>query len=439
MTDSARVEPEPIDAEFEPAENAPQVQSSRQASRRLGPPRMRSRSVSWRHLITASALSAVSGATVAIIVSNNSSNAPTGTLAREIDSLTQTLNAIEARTRQAGVDVVSLRSRLEAQGDRLNRSDNAEAALRADLSTLASQVGAISGAGDGALPAGAAPSTTPLGVLLARINKLERIVADATSAPETTREVQRAVADLSLQVSELSLANTTLISAFDRREAALAALETGMQQMATQLASQPAPARSGSPLMSVAAIGTPQPVMDATMRAQTIRALSVLEAAAQTDNAFTTAHRSLAALVPGDASLTEIALTAESGAPSLATLRAMFDANATRAMRHAGEDSDDGWNWMRQAFEGVVAFAPSSLEARTAGTLRTARRQLDVGDIRDAVTAVSGLPGRAGADFAIWREKALKRAALDDALEALNSRLLGAAAAANPTSNAAPG
>ena len=437
MTDSARIEPEPIDAEFEPAENAPQVQSPRQSSRRLGP-RMRSRSVSWQHLITASVLSAVVGGTVAIIVSNNSSNAPTGTLAREIDSLTQTLAALEAETRQAGIDVVSLRSRLDAHGDRLNQSDNSEAALRAQLSTLGSQVAAISGAGDGALPAGAAPSTTPLGVLLARINKLERIVSDATSAPETTREVQRAVADLSLQVSELSLANTTMTSAFDRREAALAALETGMQQIATQLASRPATGRSGAPLMSVASMGTPQPVMDATMRAQTIRALSVLEAAAQTDNAFTSAHRSLTALVPGDASLTEIALTAESGAPSLTTLRAMFDASATRAMRHAGEDSDDGWNWMRQAFEGVATFAPSSLETRTAGTLRTARRQLDVGDIRDAVTAVSGLPGRAGSDFSAWREKALKRAALDDALETLNARLLGAAAS-TPSPGPTPG
>lgn len=439
MTDSARVEPEPIDAEFEPAENAPQVQSPRQASRRRAPPPLRSRSVSWRHLMTASVLSAVSGATVAIIVSNSSSNAPTGTLAREIDSLTQTLDALEARTRQAGIDVVSLRSRLDTHGDRLNRSDNAEAALRADFSTLSSQVAAISGAGDGALPAGAKPSSTPLGVLLARINKLERIVADATSAPETTREVQRAVADLSLQVSELSLANTTLTSAFDRREAALAALESGMQQIAGQMGGQPASIRPSSPLASVAAVATPQPVMDATMRAQTIRALSVLEAAAQTDSAFASAHKSLAALVPGDASLNEIAPTAESGVPSLTTLRAMFDSNATRAMRHAGEDSDDGWNWMRQAFAGVVTFAPSSLETQTSGTLRTARRQLDVGDIRDAVTAVSGLPGRSGADFASWREKALKRAALDDALDALNARLLGAAASAAATPGPTPG
>ena len=264
MTDSARIEPEPIDAEFEPAENAPQVQSPRQA-RRQAPPRMRSRSVTWRHLITASVLSAVAGGTVAIIVSSNSSNAPTGTLAREIDSLTQALDVLEARTQQAGVDVVSLRSRLETQSERLNRSDNTDAALRADLSTLGSQVAAISGAGDGALPVGATPSTTPLGILLARINKLERIVADATSAPETTREVQRAVADLSLQVNELALANTTLTSAFDRREAALAALETGMQQMAGQLPS--ASGRSASPLGAITTVEAPQPVMSEIGRA----------------------------------------------------------------------------------------------------------------------------------------------------------------------------
>lgn len=439
MTDSARIEPEPIDAEFEPAENAPQVQATRQASRRAAPPAMRSRSVTWRHLISASVLSAVSGATVAIIVSNNASNAPTGTLAREIDALSQTVAALEAQSKQAGIDVVSLRSRLDAHGDRLSQSDNAEASLRADLSTLTSQVGAISGVGDGALPAGAPPSNTPLGILLARINKLERIVADATSAPETTREVQRAVADLSLQVNELALANTTMTSAFDRREAALAALETGMQQMAAQFATQPNAVRGRSQPFAVAGIDAPQPVMDATQRAQTIRALSVLEAAAQTDNTFASAHKSLAALVPGDASLTEIALTAESGAPSLTTLRAMFDASASRAMRHAGEDSDDGWNWMRQAFAGVVTFAPSSLEARTAATLRTARRQLDVGDIRDAVTAVAGLPGRSGADFNVWREKALKRATLDEALETLNARLLAPTASAVPAPGPGPG
>lgn len=424
MTDSARVEPEPIDAEFEPAENAPEIP----ASRRLAPRGMRSRSVSWTHLITASGISAVAAATVAIIVNNAGSNAPTGTLAREIDTLTQSLETLVARADQAGTDIVSLRSRLEVHGDRLNRSDTTAAGLRTDLAALASQVSALSGVGDGATPAGIAASTTPLGVLLARINKLERIVADATSAPETTREVQRAVADLALQVAELNLANTTMVSAFDRREAALAALETGMQQIAGQLANGVLPAGSSVPLVTLATVEPPSPqLVDATTRAQTIRALSVLDAAARTDAPFAQAHRALAEMLPGDQTLAGIASLAAAGAPSLTTLRAGFDVTATRAMRHAGETSDDGWNWLRQSFEGVVSFEPSALETQTAGTLRTARRQLDVGSIREAVTAVSTLP-----DFTAWRDKALKRAALDDALKTLNLRLLGATATTQP-------
>ena len=91
------------------------------------------------------------------------------------------------------------------------------------------------GASDGAAPGDSAAAKSPLGVLLGRINRLEGIVTEDKTAPETTREVQRAIADLANQVAALDLANTTLVTAFDRREAALAALETGMQTMATDI------------------------------------------------------------------------------------------------------------------------------------------------------------------------------------------------------------
>ena len=170
MTDPSRAEPEPIEAEYEPADEL-LLQQQQPTPRRARPTtrRMRSRAVTWPHLITASSVSAVLGASVAIIVSNASSSAPTGTLAREIDALTETLDALNARANQAGVDVVAMRSRLDAQGDRLNRKDAIETQIRTDLSALASQVSAISGAGDGATPENAASSSTPLGVLLARI------------------------------------------------------------------------------------------------------------------------------------------------------------------------------------------------------------------------------------------------------------------------------
>ena len=429
MTDPSRVEPEPIDAEFEPAEGAPSP-ISRSQSRRLGPRRMRSRSVTWPHLITASSVAAVLGATVAIIVSNASSNAPTGTLAREIDELSLAIQALQRGSTQASADIVAMRARVDAHGDRLRAKDVADTRLRTDIGALAAQLSAVSGAGSGAANESAIVSTTPLGILLARVNRLERIADDATASPETTQDVRRAVADLASQVAELNLANTMLVTAFDQREAALSALEAGMNDIAIGLVGQRGLSPAAIPRVSVAAAAiVPETVTTATTRAKTIRALAVLEDAARNGEPFVAEHAALLDLLPDDTALSDIATFTVSGVPALSKLRADFDASAARALRNAEEDSDDGWNWLRQAFAGVVTFEPANSVALASDTIRTARRQLDVGDVRNAMNAVVGLSGRAHGAFAVWREKAMQRAMLDDAMKSLNTRLLGAAAA----------
>jgi hypothetical protein len=184
---------------------------------------------------------------------------------------------------------------------------------------------------------------------------------------------------------------------------------------------------------------TPAPIaaMTAATRAQTIRALSVLDAAARNGSPFAAERRALAALLPDEGTLAEIAPLARSGAPTLAKLRADFDVNARRAIRHMEEDSDDGWNWLRQSFAGIVSFDEDTTVKLTADTIRSARRQLDTGEIREAVTAIAGLTGRAQQDFAEWRIRATERAQLDRAMKALNTRLLGAAAAAQAESASA--
>ena len=429
MTDPSRVEPEPIDAEFEPAEGTPSP-LSRSQSRRVGPRRMRSRSVTWPHLITASSVAAVLGATVAIIVSNASSNAPTGTLAREIDELSLAIQALQRGSTQASADIVAMRARVDAHGDRLREKDVADTTLRTDIGALAAQLSALSGAGSGAANENAVVSTTPLGILLARVNRLERIADDATASPETTQDVRRAIADLASQVAELNLANTTLVTAFDQREAALSALEAGLNDIAIGLAGQRGLSPAAIPRVSVAAAAiVPETVTTATTRAQTIRALAVLEDAARNGEPFAAEHAALSDLLPGDTALSDIATFTVSGVPALSKLRADFDASAARALRHAEEDSDDGWNWLRQAFASVVRFEPANGVALASDTIRTARRQLDVGEIRNAMNAVVGLSGRAHDAFATWREKAMQRAMLDDAMKSLNTRLLGAATA----------
>ena len=422
-------EPEPIEAEFEPLEGA-EVRPPR------GTPKpRRSRTVTFGHLIAASVLAASLGAIVSIAASNAGSGAPTGTLAREIDLLRRDIADLRTRAERSAGDVVGLRSSVSAQGDRLDRLDGGATQLRTDIAALSAQISAISGAGGGESPAGAMPASSPLGILLARINRLEGIVAEDRHAPETTREVQRAIADLSLEVASLDRANTTLVSAFDQRLASLVALEEGLRTLATDVAAMragEAPRARGvaaAPLPATAAV--PVPAMAAADRSRSIRALASLESAARGDKPFAAEHAALAAFLPGDTGLAAMQAASKTGVPTMDQLRADFDSAANRARKIAERESDDGWNWLRDSFAGVIEFAPSALVARNTETLRTARRQLDIGDVQGAIAAVSSLSGEARGAYDIWRKRAGERARLDATLSDLNSRLLGAAAISN--------
>ncbi len=419
-------EPEPIDAEFEPASGPEPRRPQRGAARP-----MRSRSVTLNQLLIASVLACVLGSVVAIIVSNANSGAPNGTLAREIDKLARAQADLITRADTAAADVVGLRSRLDAQASRLDQQNATEALLRNDLTALTSQLSAVSGAGDGSTPLESTASKSPLGILLGRINRLEGIVEDDKTAPETTREVQRAISDLSNQVAALDLANNTLVAAFDRREAALAALETGMQTMAADVSSM----RGGRPLppRTDVVAQAPPPVLAATARSQAIRALSQLEAAARSDKPFGREHQALADLLPGETDLQNLVETARTGAATVVQLRADFASSAESAERIAMDESDDGWNWMRAAFTGVVDFEPSPAVATTRDIIRNARRQLDLGDVRGALEAITGIHGNPGVAFNAWQVRAEKRAVLNDKLEELNARLLQSASASGST------
>ena len=422
-------EPEPIEAEFEPLEGA-EIRPPRGA-----PKPRRSRTVTFGHLIAATLLAASLGAIVSIAASNAGSGAPTGTLAREIDLLRRDIVDLRTRADRATSDVVGLRSSASAQGDRLDRLDGGATQLRTDIAALSAQLSAISGAGGGESPAGAMPASSPLGILLARINRLESIVAEDRYAPETTREVQRAIADLSLEVAALDRTNTTIVSAFDQRLAALVALEDGLRTLAADVAAMRAgetPTRTrgvaSAPLPAAAPAAAPAPAVAAAERSRSIRALAALESAARGDKPFAAEHSALAAYLPGDASLAAIAANAKAGVTTMDQLRANFDAAADRARKLAERESDDGWNWLRDSFAGMIEFAPTSLVARNAETLRTARRQLDIGDVQGAIAAVASLSGDARGAYDIWRKRAQERARLDATLGDLNSRLLGAAA-----------
>jgi hypothetical protein len=432
MTNGGAVpdEPEPIDAEFEPTgENEPR------RNRKFAPAPMRSRSIGLSELLIFSGGASVLGAVMAIVVTNANSGASTGTLAREIDALNRAQSELSARADQTSSDVVAMRSRLDSQADKLLRQDADELSMRSEISAVASQVSALSGAGPGSGSSpGALAANTPLGVLLSRINRLENVIADDASAPQTTRQLQRAFADISARVDQLNEANTTLTEALNKRQAALSALETGLESLSTDMDSirgrVVADQRIGEglgivrPSASLSALGRPPEF--AAEESKTIRALSSLETAAQRGGPFLPQQQVLASLLPQDAAVADLQELARKGAPTSEQLRRDFNVSARNAERIAAERTDDGWNWLRSNSPGEAGSR--GIDSATIDLIADARRALEVGDTRGAVEYVDGIGGAAAKAFRAWRGEALRRAELDQRLHRLNQRLVGARA-----------
>jgi hypothetical protein len=137
---AVRDEPEPIEAEFEPT-----GQEAEAHKRSFAPPPLRSRAIRLPELLIFSGAASVLGAVMAVVVTNANSGASTGTLAREIDGLNRAQTELTLRADQTSADVVMLRSRLDAQAEKLARQDADEAALRSEIATVAGQISALSG------------------------------------------------------------------------------------------------------------------------------------------------------------------------------------------------------------------------------------------------------------------------------------------------------
>lgn len=424
---AAQDEPEVIEAEYEPSGEETEARKRSFSA----PPR--ARAVRLPELLMFSGAAAVLGAVMAVVVTNANSGASTGTLAREIDALNRAQSELALRTDQMSADVVSLRSRVDSQADKLARQDVDEAALRAEIVDLAGQLSALSGAGSGQATTSAVAANTPLGVLLSRINRLENVIADDASAPQTTRQLQRAFADMSERVDVLNESNTALTEALNKRQAALSALETGLaivsKDMEVVRRRAVADQRIGEGLgivrRSAPLSSDVRPPEFAAEESKTIRTLSSLETAAQRGIPFLSQQQILASLLPQDKAVAELQDLARTGVPTAEALRRDFNVAARNAERIAAERTDDGWNWLRPE-----AAAPDvrGADVVTADLIADARRALDIDDLRLAVEHIDGITGAPAKAFRIWRDDALRRAELDQRLQTLNQRLVGALA-----------
>jgi hypothetical protein len=412
-TPPPREEAEPIDAEFEPARAGSTRLSDRPASGR-GVSRMEAGA--W------AAGAVVLGAIAAVLAVNAGVGRPQGAGTEEIAT----------RVASAETAISDLETRLEAESARLAGTETVAMSARQQVAAINQQLAALVGASPGL--GGDGP---PLGRLIARVEQLEESLAEDASAPRTTRQMQRALRELSDQVAALDEASTDFTTALSRRQAALAAVEEAVEQLTADVDGMEARLAETEKLrpelgevrrsmsdLSTSAETARAPVLAAAAEARLVKALADLTTAAEKGRPFPSQHQTLAKLLPEDADIAALREPARRGAPSLAELRRDLDAPLRSAQTAAAAQTDDGWNWLRGAVSGLVTIRRTGADDRTSTLLRQAEEAIDAGDARAAVTAIDGLEPAPRAALAGWRDKAARRADLDEQIAALNARLL---------------
>lgn len=177
-------------------------------------------------------------------------------------------------------------------------------------------------------------------------------------------------------------------------------------------------------------------LLDLARRASLATAVANLMRAAQGSSPFKTEYDVVAAMMPGDKRLAEIAPLAETGLPTIGTMIGTFG-NIADAARDA-EEAAKGKTW----WDRLTAHFTSLVSVRSVGETqgastdaRLARGEvrLKAGDLAAAVKELAPIGGAARNTLAPWLAQAKARVALEAALADVNGRAI--AALTNDTSN----
>lgn len=429
--DPSSQDPEPIEAEFEPTHN-----QREQGPKADGVKAMRRRPITWVELGVGLVLSSIAGAGIATVMNGGASGSSTGTLARDVNSLTSEQQALASRADQVSQELVTLRARVDTQSDQIAARQASEQALRLELDEVTNQMGVLTG-DSGEDGVGSVSANTPLGRLVARLETLEETINDESSSPQTTRQMQRSLRNLVQKVEALDEASVDLTTASERRRASIAALEQGLERMQAEVNSmreqfasvEDVESEIGAVRQSVTDLADTAeadraPIIAAAAESRAIRALGALESAANKGSPFIQQHRTLAGLLPDDADVEALREIARRGAPTVEELRTEFTRAAERAEFIAAGQVNDGWGWLRGAMSGVVTVRRTDADEATLQIISSARSALGSGDVGGSVDILDGLSGEAAGAMDAWRQRAMRRAELDERLEAINSRLL---------------
>ena len=182
-------------------------------------------------------------------------------------------------------------------------------------------------------------------------------------------------------------------------------------------------------------------LLELARRASLATAVANLTRAAQGSAPFKAEFDIVAAMIPGDPRLAEVAPLADTGLPTTGTLLAAFGNSAAAAID--AENAAKGTTWWDKLwshFASLVSTRPIgevqgfSTEARIArGEVR-----LKAGDLAAAVKELSGISGPARDALAGWLDEAKARVHLEAALADVNTRAIEALQAPAPAAPKPP-
>jgi len=434
MSDSKQIpDPEPVDAEFEPARDLPDPESDSAGRRGVG-----GATVALLFLLATLAGGALGFAGArywpAASVGDAGAVSERAALTQSITALETRLTAIEAEPPAEGIDA-ALAQPVAAINSRLDALEAAPAGTGPDLTTLEARLSAL----ETAPPASDAPAADPAALeeITARLEAAESALADLSELAQRTGEAgalgERGAIDplllqnLSDRLAALETAQDLAAGPdepiADPQTAILAARIDQFEAALNETRALAEAARSTADAAADSAATRPLADTGQASRQLAARALalSALRDIAGTDEGFEAERAALAQLWRGNADLAAMARYARAGVPTLDDLTADYPGDAIRDAAGPGRIFF-GLIEVRQANPGTADTGAMAISA-------LAENRLTLRDLEGAVALTERLDAASLPAAQDWLIGAQARLDLDRRLVSLRQALTEAAAA----------
>jgi hypothetical protein len=182
-------------------------------------------------------------------------------------------------------------------------------------------------------------------------------------------------------------------------------------------------------------------LLDLARRASLASAIANLTRAAQGSSPFRTEYDIVAALLPANQSLKDVASHAATGLPTTGTLITTFGNTADAALdAESRQQGQGGFSQLWANFTSMVSWRSTAETEGSSTESRLARAEirLKAGDLTAAVRELSAIKGAARKQLAPWLQKASARVKVEAALAQLNSSAIEAITGPKPDGEPVP-